>query len=310
MQTYMPPAPPSPRNTRMSLKLPDFCDRTAEQHLSLLNPDPTAKFIFFTCPEPKRLRPDPRHDVGTFSKILPYLKRRQLAGCGVFVTVNPMTGNRRRKADVARVAAVWRERDVQCDHVLPIMPSLVIRTSVVDGIEKGHDYWLVDPLEPLSVAEAEFINKLLATHYGGDAAACDSARVLRLAGTWHLKGEPQRVEIVGGTGRRYSRRDLLAAFPPPSLPPRNRVPMTVSHPDRYVAGAIRGIAEDLAKAPNGRRNPVLNAAAYRLARLGVNHQEVKSILAPVAGALGLGAVEIDKTIASGWSAGARVVGAL
>ena len=52
--------------------------------------------------------------------------------------------------------------------------------------------------------------------YGSDPAAKDISRVLRVPGFQHRKNpaEPHMVAVVGGDGRRYTRAEILAAFPP------------------------------------------------------------------------------------------------
>jgi hypothetical protein len=51
--------------------------------------------------------------------------------------------------------------------------------------------------------------------HGSDPDGKDLARVLRRPGSWHQKGEPHQVRIVGGCEARYGRDELIKAFPPP-----------------------------------------------------------------------------------------------
>jgi hypothetical protein len=45
--------------------------------------------------------------------------------------------------------------------------------------------------------------------HGSDPDAKDLARVLRLPGSWHQKGDPHQVRIVGGCEARYGRDELI-----------------------------------------------------------------------------------------------------
>lgn len=80
---------------------------------------------------------------------------------------------------------------------------------------------------------------------------------------------------------------------------------TVRGRDRYRDTVIRARVDELARAVEGGRNHELNAAAFRLARLGLSQKEVYAILSPVADQIGLGRHETARTIASGWTAGSR-----
>jgi hypothetical protein len=73
--------------------------------------------------------------------------------------------------------------------------------------------------------------------------------------------------------------------------------------DKYVAVVIQRRLAELALTPVGARNIELNAAAFRLARLGLGHDDVFNVLAPVAIDIGLGASEIKRTIHSAVTAG-------
>ena len=276
----------------------------AARHLAALDA-PRTRFIFALIPEAawcQHPKDRVRHLVGTLAEQATNLDTAQREGCAVYVTVQAMSGTRRRKAEVARIRAVWCERD-QPGKSLPLAPSLRVRSSA----GKGHDYLICDPADPLTFDEAERINAQIVHDFGGDKNARDMARVLRLAGSWHLKGEPHSVEIIGGTGERYSRAQNLAAFPAP--PPRPRPPRAapVEVSDRYVAGTARRLAADLAQAPIGIRKASLNYAAFRLAQLGLDLEPTRAVLEPSAMHVGLAADEITQTIQSGWKAGAAKI---
>lgn len=276
-------------------------DRTqADRHVSALDRQ-GIPHLFAVIPEAPGAPGIVRHLHGSFAEAADQLDDAQRMGCGVFVTVNEMHGRRRIKASVARTRAVWCERD-QPGPRLPLDPSLRIRTSP----GRGHDYLLCDPSDPLALAEAERINRQIATEYGGDRQACDLARVLRLAGSWHLKAPPFRVEIIGGTGETYSRAELIDAFPaPPPMPRPPVMPARVECSDRYIAVTVNALLVGLSRAHQGTRNSTLNRCAFRLGQLGLGLETAAAYLRSPALKIGLGKEEIDLTIASGVKAGAE-----
>jgi hypothetical protein len=158
----------------------------AQRHLALL--DPAAEcFLFAGFPDPVNLKGPAAHQLGRLDDVLVELEAWQAHGYGVFVTVNATQGARRRRQDVARVRAIWAERD-EPGRALPLRPSLRIRTS--QG--RGHEYLLCDAHVPPSLGEGEQTNGLIASDYGGDGQACDVARVLRLARSSESKMEHTR----------------------------------------------------------------------------------------------------------------------
>lgn len=252
--------------------------------------------IFVAIPDSSEGRPV--HLYGRISDLADKLDALQRQGYGIHVTINSMKGRRRLKTDVVVVRSIWAERDTR-GLALPLPATLRVRTSP----GRGHEYLACDPADPLSPADAERINRLIATEYGADPQACDVARCLRLAGSWHLKREPHRVEIVGGTGESYGTRELFAAFPAP--PPRPREPLPrVEVAQRYLAATLLGVVSDIATAPKGQRNGTLNRAAFRLATLGLDAENIAAVLAEPARQVGLSPHEINATIRSGARAGA------
>jgi hypothetical protein len=276
----------------------------AASHLAAIDTADT-RFIFFVIREAEwsPLSADyARHLYGTLSEVADQLDKAQQHGCAVHVGVQEMRGRRRLKNEVARIRAVWCERD-QPGKSLPLPPSLRVRTSP----GRGHDYLLCDPRDPLTPQEAERVNSQIVADYGGDPNARDLARTLRLTGSWHLKSEPHRVEIIGGTGERYSRAQILEAFPPPPPRPRPQRTAPIEVADRYLAGAAARLADELAQAPVGTRNATLNFAAFRLAQLGLELEPATAMLEPIALQIGLGHAEIRATLQSGWTAGAAKI---
>lgn len=277
----------------------DFSE--ASRHCQLLDPR-DVPHIFATLPEAPGATHHPQQFYGRLKDVAERLNDAQQEGCAVHVAANRMHGTQRRASDVAQIRTVQRDVDQTPVPELPLASSLIISTSP----DRWQDYVFTDPDDPLSVEEAERINRILAKEYGGDPHASDTARLLRLAGTWHLKDDPYRAHIAAGDGRRYKRAEFDDAFPIP--PPRQSpcamtIPASARH-DNYVAGAVRNLVAELAKAKQGHRNATLNWCAFRLGQLGLGFEECATWLTPVAMQIGLPEREVKSTIRSGWHAGA------
>lgn len=273
----------------------------ARRHLAALD-DAEAPFIFAAFPERSGADGRPRQFLRRLREAAPLLVRAQRDGYGVFVTVNAMRGARRRAIDVARVRAVWAERD-QPGLDLSLRPSLIVATSP----GRRHDYWLVDAREPLAPLDARRINRQIAVRCGADAAATDLARVLRLAGSLNLKGPPFRVHIEAIEQRCYRAREILEAVPPPPQRAKRRT-LRVASLDRNGPADIDAIVGDLARALPGTRNSTLNRAAFRLALRGLDIEQISALLTPAALSIGLEPREIIATIRSAGTAGQRESG--
>jgi putative DNA primase/helicase len=162
-----------------------------------------------------RILPEQRH--GTIEQHYNWVEERQGQGAGLFVTVQSMTGERRLKNELAGIRAVFGELDHGTPDHWPLEPSFIVETST----EHYHPYWLIDPEHPLLPFDFTAIMMRLIETYGSDPDAKDLARVLRLAGTWNLKAgrRSHLVGVVHESGCRYTRAELLAAFPPPAPRP-------------------------------------------------------------------------------------------
>jgi Bifunctional DNA primase/polymerase, N-terminal len=88
------------------------------------------------------------------------------------------------------------------------------------------------------------------------------------------------------------------------LPPASE---TTTREVEYARAALEGAAHDLSGAPIGSRNEALNAAAYHLGRMvargWIDHASVVIALKGAAISAGLDAEEVEKTLASGITAG-------
>jgi hypothetical protein len=86
-----------------------------------------------------------------------------------------------------------------------------------------------------------------------------------------------------------------------------RDPSGATRETAYARKALEGAAEDLRRTPEGGRNEALNAAAYRMARMvargWIDQTEVVDALSEAGIASGLDIDEVQRTLASGLSAG-------
>ena len=223
-----------------------------------------------------------------------------------------MQGRRRRNDEVARVRALWAERNAP-GQPLPLPASLVIATSP----SRCHEYLLTDDAS-LQADEARNLNRRLADRCASDRGATDPARVLRLAGSWHVKGAPFQVHITASTGQRYTADALRAALPePPVVEMTQMTPASsascpslvgtgIHDPGRYLQVVTACLVAELGAAAEGCRNTTLNRLAFRLALLGLDVDAIYERLGPAALTLGLSGPETDATIRSAMRTARRI----
>jgi hypothetical protein len=116
----------------------------------------------------------------------------------VYMSLNSFKSPQRTKANVASIRSVGLDLDKDgranlnrlFESKLVVEPTIVFETSP----GKFQAVWTV---EDMSVDQAERISKALAAEFGGDPAATDAARVMRLPGFKNCKySEKPEVEIV------------------------------------------------------------------------------------------------------------------
>jgi hypothetical protein len=152
----------------------------------------------------------------------PVLAQLNELGAGIFVTINETDLKWRSNDNITRIRAVWQEDDDGFAGVFPIEPTAVVESSP----GKYHRYWLVSdewPADERGRGDFEGVMARMVEQYGCDPAAVDLSRVLRLPGYTNKKRKcvddaPRSHEVrifkVHPQLRRYTRAEILEAFPP------------------------------------------------------------------------------------------------
>jgi Primase C terminal 2 (PriCT-2)/RepB DNA-primase N-terminal domain len=205
------PFPASDQPT--STSVPPRDREEAHRFLRLLDPKATS-FTFQTFEDKK---PATKTELAKVihSPAWGALLEMHARGAGVYVSVNATDGEGRKSENITRVRAIWQEDDDGHGGPFPLDPSLVIESSP----EHFHRYWFVaDDWPADEQGRADFANVMerMVSSYGSDKNAKDISRVLRLPGFTHRKDptRPHMVRIVEAGGRRYTREEILRAFPP------------------------------------------------------------------------------------------------
>ena len=176
----------------------------ARRFLRRLDPA-TETWCFRTIADSQVSRGARNHD-GDLRQLLPQLQAAQQQDAGVFVVIN---AGGHRKDEITRVRAVFADTDgaplepiLQCG----LVPHLVVESSP----GKWHVYWLVDGL---ALEDFARVQKSIAHEFHSDNVVCDLPRVMRLPGSWHLKGEPWQVVVrMENDHPPYAASDVLARF--------------------------------------------------------------------------------------------------
>lgn len=202
-------------------------------------------------------------------------------------------------------------------EAFPLRPSLL-----VDSGGGFQPYWFFAEtvaLTPETITRLEKINRGMAQALGGDVAATDAARILRLPGTFNMKiaGQPRPVNIVWCEPERVYDLADLAKYADKSKGQdqgrrQTRQGGAAGAGGEYGAYAQKALADELAelaRTPEGNRNARLNQAAYALGQLVgaevLDRGAVEAALSGTAAGIGLGEGESWATIKSGLEAGIK-----
>jgi hypothetical protein len=205
------PFPASGQSTPISA--PPRDREEAHRFLRLLDPKATS-FTFQTFEDK---RPATKGELARVihSPAWAALLEMHSRGAGVYVSVNATDGEGRKSENIKRIRAVWQEDDKGRGGPFPLDPSLVIESSP----GHFHRYWLCAddwPADEQGRADFAAVMERMVESYGCDKNAKDICRVLRVPGFLHRKDptQPHMIRIVEDSGHRYTREEIMRAFPP------------------------------------------------------------------------------------------------
>jgi len=144
------------------------------------------------------------------------------AGADIFIGMNPIKDGAytRTKQSLKEIRHVYLDLDQNGDRALQIIrsslevpcPNFVLNTS-------PGKHQLVWRIEGLALEQAEALLRSMASHLGGDLAATDVTRVLRLPGFANQKlAQEFIVQAVQGTDKVHSVRDFNIPEESPEAP--------------------------------------------------------------------------------------------
>ena len=184
----------------------------AQEYLTLLDEE-TDQFTFLTFDDNKQRRKAQgdklvRELYGTLDEHFNSLVSLNNAGAGIFVMVQRGDGKGRKSDNVTSIRCIFNENDDGLTNQFPIDPHFIVESSP----NKYHYYFLCDGL---GIDEFKPVMQCMVNNYGSDHRAMDTARVLRVAGFYHQKGERHRVKVIHQSGALpYKREKIITAFPP------------------------------------------------------------------------------------------------
>jgi hypothetical protein len=161
------------------------------------------------------------------------LLEQNRAGADIFIGMNPIKDGAygRTKQSLKEIRHVYLDIDRDGDQAIEIIrtsfdiptPNFVLNTS-------PGKYQVVWRVEGVNLQAAEALLHSMANHFGGDLAATDATRVLRLPGFANRKLAIEFiVQVVQATDQIYSLRDFNIPQDSPEAP-RNVADSARSHP--------------------------------------------------------------------------------
>lgn len=143
-------------------------------------------------------------------------KLQSMLPYGVYFSVNPMEPGKRDKSSVKKIQTWICDIDDQNKgHQLELIEKAPLKPSlVVESVHGFHLYYLAE--SDLTEEEFENGNWWLKNYYNGDPKVCrDTARVLRIPGFYHQKGDPILVKYREdlSSQKRYTPEQMYEAFP-------------------------------------------------------------------------------------------------
>ena len=157
---------------------------------------------------------------GTLDHCCARLCRLNKQGYGIFLTVNETDEEGVKAENITGVRALWADWDDGRPDMVPVEPSIVIRTSP----NRFQAYWLLG--DEMTKPQFKQCMERIVVSYGGDKNCKDVARVLRVPGFFHTKAEDWRVRFAKDSPEpapTYKAARLVKAFPSVEEPTRSVV---------------------------------------------------------------------------------------
>jgi len=132
---------------------------------------------------------------GTITRLWPKVLDLQKQGYGCFYFLNetpPGMDGFAADKDVTRIRSLATDSDEGIPQTWHKAPLMIVRTSRVNGVQKGQALW---PVFDLPVSEFKTAQLRLAAHYKSDEHITNPSRILRLPGTLHQK-DPSKPQLV------------------------------------------------------------------------------------------------------------------
>ncbi|MDB4306077.1 phage/plasmid primase, P4 family [bacterium] len=170
--------------------------KAIQEHLKFVDPE-AEYFAFASYTESGRENKSnvSARLVGSLDQHRDQMQKFQDQFAALYFSVNAIKpGGSATKDDIHYVRALFIDMDDPSSTLDDVMACpLPVHRIVETSPGKHQCYWLVDDL---TVEEAEGFTRWLVKRYQADRGVWDAARVFRLPGTWHLKGEPFMCRVV------------------------------------------------------------------------------------------------------------------
>ncbi len=127
---------------------------------------------------------------GTIEEHFHQLAKLNQQGAGVYFTVNQTNLQGRTTKHITKVRAVFCDFDgTPLPEKFNVTPHLIVNTSK----NKYHVYWLVSDMPKESF---RLYQQALASKFGSDPVIVDLPRIMRVAGFFHMKIQPQTTSLL------------------------------------------------------------------------------------------------------------------
>jgi hypothetical protein len=178
------------------------------------------------------------------------------------------------KEGIAEIPSLWCDIDVikgspAYDHFKQTYKEFPLKPSIF--VESGggyHLYWLLkEPATKNNIPRIENLLKRISSHLGGDMVAAESARILRIPGTYNLKYTPKRRITIGHfhPEKQYILDDFDFL---PALPAAGR---DQPHAPGWPNDILKGVSD-------GERNISITRLTGRYIGKGLSMEEILPIL--------------------------------